>query len=100
MYLVPSFSVAGKNPRPSREDVIWWKRSDLDERPTVIVQSPRLSRLTPTVASERAIDRLDPRLREASTIVARDLGSARPVSSLDCGFWFSVIGSAEPPYLA
>ncbi len=52
----------------------------------VMVQSPRLSRLTPTVASERAIDRLDPRFKEASTIVARDLGSAIPVSSLDCGF--------------
>jgi len=65
-----------------------------------MVQSPNLSRLTPTVASERAIDRLDPRFNEASTIVAKDLGSARPRSSLDCGFWFSVIDSAHLVYRA
>ena len=73
-----------------------WKWSDLDERPTVMVQSPSLSRLTPTVASERAIDRAEPRFNEASTVVAKDLWSARPRLSLDCDFWFSVIASAYP----
>ncbi len=75
-----------KNPNLSREDIDWRNRSDLDERPTVMVQSPSLSRLTPTVASESAIDRPDPRLNEASTIAAKDLWSAKPRSSLDSAF--------------
>src|SRR3989442_5696482 len=89
--MLPSFSVARKNPNLSRQDIDWWKRSDLDERPTVMVQSPSLSRLTPIVASDSAIDRPDPRFNEASTIVARDLWSARPKSSMVSGLWFSVI---------
>src|SRR3989442_15621798 len=94
--MLPSFSVARKNPNLSRQDIDWWKRSDLDERPTEMVQSPSLSRLTPIVASDSAIDRPDPRFNEQSTIVARDLWSARPRSSLDSGFWFSVIASTHP----
>jgi len=65
-----------------------------------MVQSPSLSRLTPIVALESAIDMLDPRFKEASTAVAKDLGSARPRASLDCGVWVSVIGSARPRYRA
>src|SRR3989442_15707417 len=100
MYMLPSFSGAWKNPNFSREDIDRWNLSDLDERPTVMVQSPSLSRLTPTVASESAIDRPDPRLNETSTIAAKDLCSARSRSSLDSGFWFSVIDRALPRHRA
>jgi len=60
-----------------------------------MVQSPSLSRLTRTFALESVIDRLDPCFNEALTIVAKEPGSAKPGSSLDCGFRFSVIKSAH-----
>src|SRR6267143_2824588 len=100
MYMLPSFSVAWKNPNLSREDIDWWKWTDLDKRPTVMVQSPSLSRLIPTVASEIAIDRPDPRFNEASTIVAKVGWSSRPRSSMDSGFWFSVIDRVHPRHRA
>ncbi len=65
-----------------------------------MVQSPSLSRLTPTVALESTIDMLDPRFKEESTVVAKDLGSSKLRSRLDCGVWFSVIGSARSQYRA